>query len=419
MKILIKFPTRQRPEKFFSALDKYISEAENISNIGFLITLDSDDVTMNNEQVIAQLDSYKEKVKLVYFFGESKSKIQAVNADVNRISNWDILLLASDDMIPVIKGYDSIIRKDMNEFFKDKDGVLWYSDGAQDRINTLCILGKKYYDRFNYIYHPDYISLWCDNEFTDVSIQLHRVYRSDRVIIEHQHPAWEKAEQDLLYLRNDRYMNIDGQTYAKRKEKNFELDLNFPLLSILTPSVPERIESHLKNLIAKINNQIGSKRVEHLILIDNKKRSIGLKREALVQSANGKYLAFVDDDDDISNDYVDSLLEGISHNPDVVTFKQNCYINNNPVSVINFSLKNKENEGYVPGSFVNRQPFHVCAWKSSIAKSYSFTDKNYSEDWYWAQQLIKVSTTEYHVDKIIHSYIYDDQVTTTPIYNQQ
>lgn len=233
MKILIKFPTRQRPKKFFNTLNKYISEAEDISNIGFLITLDKDDITMNNEQVIAQLNSYKEKVKLVYIFGESKSKIQAVNADVNRVSNWDILILASDDMIPIVKGYDTIIRNDMNEFFKDKDGVLWYSDGAQDRINTLCILGKKYYDRFKYIYHPDYVSFYCDNEFTDISIQLRKVYKSDKVIIEHQHPAWGKASQDPLYLKNDQYMNIDGQTYVERRCRIYHMDKIETLKNIL------------------------------------------------------------------------------------------------------------------------------------------------------------------------------------------
>lgn len=417
-KLLIKFPSRSRPLKFFKALDEYIKFANNTNNLAFLVTLDSDDSSMNNSEVISKLEEYKTKVKLVYFFGNSKTKIEAVNADVNKVSGWDILLLASDDMLPIKQGYDDIIKNDMNEFFKDRDGVLWYNDGGQNRINTLCILGKKYYDRFGYIYHPEYVSLWCDNEFTDVSIQLNRVYRSETILIEHQHPAWQKADHDVLYARNDMYMDIDRQTYMRRHGRNFDLDLNLPLLSILTPSVPERIDTHLKKLIEKINLQIGSKNVEHLVLIDNKKRSIGLKRESLVQSATGKYVAFVDDDDDISNDYVDSLLEGIRHNPDVVTFKQYCYINDNPVSIINFSLNNKENEGYVAGTTVNRQPFHVCAWRSSIAKKYSFTDKNYSEDWYWAQQLIKASKTEYHIDKAIHSYVYDDRVTTTPIYKQ-
>ena len=103
-----------------------------------------------------------------FFYGNSKSKIEAVNADMDKVGDWDVLLLASDDMIPQVKNYDEIIIQKMNEFFPDTDGVLWFNDGNRKDLNTLCILGKKYYNRLNYIYYPEYKSTWCDNEFTDV-----------------------------------------------------------------------------------------------------------------------------------------------------------------------------------------------------------------------------------------------------------
>jgi hypothetical protein len=224
MKILIKFPTRGRPEKFFNVLEKYINMADDIKNIAFVISLDNDDLTMCNKNIIDKLEEYNKNIKFAYFFGESKTKMQAINADVDKVNGWDILLLASDDMIPIIKGYDSIIRNDMNNNFKDTDGVLWYNDGGQNDINTLCILGKKYYERFNYIYNPEYISLWCDNEFTDVSLKLKKCYRSDKIIIEHQHPAWQKSEFDELYMRNESYFNLDKQTYERRSSNNFDLE---------------------------------------------------------------------------------------------------------------------------------------------------------------------------------------------------
>jgi FkbM family methyltransferase len=221
MKILIKFPTRGRSIKFFNVLDQYISKASDLSRLAFLISMDLDDIEMNNNIVRQKFEDYKKYIKIAYFYGNSKTKIQACNADIDKISGWDIIMLASDDMIPIEQGYDEIIRKDMNDHFKDSDGVLWYNDGGQNNINTLSILGKKYYDRFNYIYHPDYISLWCDNEFTDVSLKLNKVYRSNKIIIEHQHPAWQKANFDELYIRNESYFGIDQQTYTKRKELEF------------------------------------------------------------------------------------------------------------------------------------------------------------------------------------------------------
>ena len=147
MKILIKFPTRGRTFKFFNVLKNYYTMCDDLDNIKFLITLDTDDKLMNQPGVI---DMFKEYKNLTYIYGESKSKIDAVNRDIDVEDDWDIILLASDDMVPKVKGYDTIIINKMNELYPDTDGVLWFNDGNQGkRLNTLCILGKKYYKRFN------------------------------------------------------------------------------------------------------------------------------------------------------------------------------------------------------------------------------------------------------------------------------
>lgn len=223
MKILIKFPTRGRPDKFFQVLNEYIQKAKDLSKIAFVISMDSDDSTMANLSIRNKFDEIRKKVKLFYFYGQNKSKIEAINADMDNIDGWDILLLASDDMIPVVDGYDEIIRNDMNAHFSDLDGCLWYSDGGQNNICTLSIMGKKYYDRFGYIYNPEYKSLWSDNEYTDVTTQLNKFYKSDQVIIEHQHPVYQKTNYDALYVRNESYFNIDREVYDRRKAINFDL----------------------------------------------------------------------------------------------------------------------------------------------------------------------------------------------------
>ena len=186
MKILIKFPTRDRPEKFFNTLDCYYSNAHNIDDIQFLISCDCDDIKMNNPEICNKLKEYK---NLIVEFSNNNSKIEAVNAGLNNINvDYDIILLASDDMIPVMNGYDEIIRTLMINNFPDTDGVLWFNDGIQrNALNTLCILGKNYYNRFGYIYHPDYKSFYSDNEFTEVSIMLNKVLYFDKIIIKHDH----------------------------------------------------------------------------------------------------------------------------------------------------------------------------------------------------------------------------------------
>ena len=221
MKILIKFPTRGRLFKFFTVLDQYYSMCNDLDNIKFLITIDSDDIIMNNPEVIKMFEKYK---NLTYIFGDSKSKVDAVNRDIQMDDDWDILLLASDDMIPKVKGYDDIIRNKMVKHYSDCDGVLWFNDGYQkNKLNTLCILGKKYYKRFNYVYNPEYKSVWCDNEFMEVANILEKQTYFDEVIIKHEHPDWGFGNMDTIHVSNIQNELSDKMTFHSRKQKNFYL----------------------------------------------------------------------------------------------------------------------------------------------------------------------------------------------------
>jgi proteasome lid subunit RPN8/RPN11 len=219
-KLLIKFPTRGRKEKFFRVLDKYYELLDDPKNTEFCITIDEDDSTMNNDEVLDKLETYQ---NLFYYIGNSKSKIEAINADLEDFDDFNILLLASDDMIPQIKGYDTIIKERMSEFFQDTDGVLWFFDGNRKDLNTLCILGKKYYDRFGYIYHPGYKSFYCDNEFTQVANKLGKQKFVNVVIIKHEHPdiPMYRTEMDEMYMKNHKYYPVDAKFFQLRQKNNF------------------------------------------------------------------------------------------------------------------------------------------------------------------------------------------------------
>ena len=181
-------------------------------------------------------------------------------------------------------------------------------------------------------------------------------------------------------------------------------------LSILIPSIPSRFKM-FERLFERINDQASKSDivVEVLGLFDNKKRSIGHKRDALVQMSKGEYVCFCDDDDDVSLDYVESLLEGIKHNPDVVCFKQRSIINGDEC-IVDFDIKNENNE-FKKDEIVQRKPFHVCAFKGKIARKHRFNDSNYGEDWQWCELVLKDVKTQYKIDKIIHTYVFDSEVT--------
>ena len=211
-KILFKLPSRERPNRVFEVLDETVKHLKDKENFLFLLTLDEDDITMNNEEVKSKLSTYP---NMNYIFGKSNSKIDAVNRDLNNFQEeWDILVLLSDDMIPIYPGFDEIIRINFNDNFPDFDGVTWFNDGYQKHnLNTLCILGKKYYNRFNYIYHPSYKSFYCDDEFTDVANKLNKQIYVDTVIIEHRHYTIinHNERYDELYVKNGISVTADSK----------------------------------------------------------------------------------------------------------------------------------------------------------------------------------------------------------------
>lgn len=216
MHILIKFPSRSRPDALRATFLKYIQFAEDTSKISFLVSLDEDDQT-----VTRSLQIFLKKVhpSTVVVVGRSCGKIGAINRDMDLAPPFDILLLASDDMIPIVKGYDRIIRDNMPP---DTDMVLHFNDGHRtDSLNTLCILGKKYYDRFGYIYYPEYKTEYCDNEFTDVARSLNKQVYFSEVIIKHEHPLWTGATKDELYIKNDKFISADKELYNKRRLAKF------------------------------------------------------------------------------------------------------------------------------------------------------------------------------------------------------
>jgi hypothetical protein len=215
MRILIKFPTRGRPEKFMKALDKYIDLAVQKDKISFLVSMDEDDTTATPE-FIKIVQSKHPNIQLCV--GTSNGKIHAVNRDMEKAPPYDILVLASDDMIPQCQAYDDTIRNTMALHFSDTDGVLWFNDGIREKeLNTLCILGKKYYDRFGYIYYPGYKSFYCDNEFTDVATKLNKMIYFDLVIIRHEHMVRDNSLDDDTYRKNSIFGDIDRELYESRK----------------------------------------------------------------------------------------------------------------------------------------------------------------------------------------------------------
>lgn len=187
-----------------------------------------------------------------------------------------------------------------------------------------------------------------------------------------------------------------------------------PTLSILICGTPSRALSKAFPLVCRLMAQLypDDKRVEILYLLDNKKRSVGAKRQALLDIANGDYVAYVDDDDEVAPEYCESILsaiEGSPEKPDVVTFDQVANIAGN-LGQVRFGLGNP-NDDFNPDAITLRNAWHVCAWRRELAQQFKFPDLMDGEDWAWAEQLCAVAKTSAHINKVLHFYTFNPKTT--------
>lgn len=219
MNLLVKFPTRSRRAKFLQVLSIY-QRTKHLDSTKFLITCDTNDRDMNTPSARSIMSLWG---NMTVVFGESHGKIHACNRDLNEHQeHWDICLLASDDMIPQSNGWDKTIVSDMEKYFPDTDGVLFYSDGFTP-LNTLVCVGRKYYERFGYLYNPEYKSLWCDNEFMEVADKLQRQVFIRNPIIRHEHYSNGFGTMDKLMMETEKFYLRDKQVFERRKAVNFNL----------------------------------------------------------------------------------------------------------------------------------------------------------------------------------------------------
>ncbi len=422
MNILVVWPTRDRPLKFQKTFAGWRDSCWHRWDVRFLVSIDSDDESMNSIW-----ESAGGRFNVAVARGRPEGKIAAINRDLEFCPGWDMLVLASDDMIDKglrkDEGYwHDIVRKDMETYFPDTDGCLWYSDGSvvTDKVCTLVVMGRKYYERFGYIYHPDYKELWCDNEYTEVAKKLDRIEKIDRVLFRHVHPLNNLApmsEMDETYRKSEAMFHVDKKTFLRRQELNFDLDdikppkrsrsrkrkpkRKKPTLDILMCCLQSRIEK-AEALRKSIHEQARGKDVRILVEVDDGKLTIGTKRNQLVQRSDADYVCFVDDDDTVADNYVESLLDALRSRPDVVTF-------NGTILWMGiwkpWEIKLGHGFTEAKGKFL-RPPNHLCPVKRSIALNFPFPDKNHGEDTAYASAMAqaKALKKEVHIEKELYFY---------------
>ena len=178
-------------------------------------------------------------------------------------------------------------------------------------------------------------------------------------------------------------------------------------LSILIPTIVGREETY-NALIKQLSGQHKSSEIEICTEKDNKESPIGAKRNKLLQMARGEYVVSIDDDDTVSDNYIELMLKAIESGCDCASLKGIITTNGGDPRIFEHSLKYNDwrtNSDEVEVKY-ERYPNHLNLCKASIAKQFRFPETTFGEDHVWSKAVHEAGAlkTEYYIDDIIYFY---------------
>lgn len=178
------------------------------------------------------------------------------------------------------------------------------------------------------------------------------------------------------------------------------------VLSILVTELSSRGQT---SLLPMLHAQVSRfPDVELIGLSDNGTIPLGRKRNAMIDVSRGDYFAFVDDDDMVSPDYVETIRERCLYGPDVVTFMLR---RDDGESDELWDFQCVDQNGELEDGTRIMAANHLCAWRSDIGTLVRRHDHiTYGADRFWFTPLLAFlkrygkSIAESHIQRVLYHY---------------
>jgi GT2 family glycosyltransferase len=166
----------------------------------------------------------------------------------------------------------------------------------------------------------------------------------------------------------------------------------------------------LDRLMATLSPQF-TDGIEALLAVDAGQRSVGEKRQRLLEQARGDFIVFIDDDDLVSPNFLRRILGAIQRNPktDAITFLSQRYCDGIFEANCRYSITSQSNVGFVIIDGIKsyqRWPYHVTPIRRELALQVGFPDQDHREDTEFAERLRPLLHSEEFIPEVLYTYFY-------------
>jgi hypothetical protein len=135
-----------------------------------------------------------------------------------KVSHGKFLITISDDYRPC-EHWDTGILKVLSSYaYGWEDHALVLDVDNQDGAPHIpfSFLTRAYYNRYGYIFYPEYKGLMADNDFTDVAREDGVVINARHLKFRHLHYLCGTASNDEVYQKQQQTLKHGQEVYARR-----------------------------------------------------------------------------------------------------------------------------------------------------------------------------------------------------------
>lgn len=188
------------------------------------------------------------------------------------------------------------------------------------------------------------------------------------------------------------------------------------LLSILICTLESR-KIFFDQLMSNLKSQLDTIEDSHLIevLVDDSSELIttGQKRNNLINQAQGLFVVFIDDDDEVSDDYCESILSCIKNNDDVDCIGISGVISYNGKHHKKWKISKEFDRNVDYYNYLARQTNHISPVRREIAIKVSFPTLTYGEDLVYSTGIQQFLNKEAIIDKELYHYKFREEYNIT------
>ena len=215
MLISLIHPSLGRAVQARKCYDHWMNSASGDHEYEWIVSLSKKDATLEQYyQTFTDADA-------VLITTRSTNMVEATN-EIAKLCAGQLIILVSDDMWSCELWDTKILHK-----FEmiNGPGILQVSDGITVTKLTIPIMNREAYKKLGYIYHPDYISMYADDDLRKTALQHGMYYNGTDIMIEHRHYSVNKAKMDKTYAsENSRTAwKIGEQVFFERAKNKFPI----------------------------------------------------------------------------------------------------------------------------------------------------------------------------------------------------